>query len=222
VGASNATRERGVRVRTVRVIVTAAARSRLRWLLLVVFVVFMLVIAAGCGGSSDRRIAGRTTSVPADHNGSANGKNNGSDHDNDTGNANDSGNDSGNGNGNANDDGSDNDDGNGNDDCGATAPCDPGTPREIPQGPCRKVLGEQTETIEASSGTEAEAHALRAFAKLCLGMDASGDMAVAQQNKDELTTGTREALTAVVDAQQPRGAELQKVLQDVESQQGNP
>lgn len=112
-------------------------------------------------------------------------------------------------------------DSSGADDCGATAPCDPGTPHII-TGQCGEVVEKTTDEIENSSTIAAEAYGLRALAKLCLRQDASGDLAIAQEHEDELTTDTRDALTAAREAGFPKGDDLRNVLREELSEQANP
>jgi type IV secretory pathway VirB10-like protein len=92
-------------------------------------------------------------------------------------------------------------------------PPEPSTPRIIP-GHCQQVYDQTNTLIEASDEPEPELHAYRAMAGLCLGRDATDDLAVARSNLDELKPETREVLQAVIDAGLPRGAELRTVIRE--------
>ena len=184
------------------VIATAATRTSLRWLLLAVLITGVTLVAFGCGAAG--QVAATKTVTTSDGGAADNGTDAGGTHD---------------GGKNANtDDGDANgateNDEDGADDC-STGPCDPGTPIIIPQGPCKKLIDETTRKIEASSGSEPEAHAIRGFARLCLGEDAQDDLAIAQAYKDELTADTRDELTAVMKAGMPQRDELRDLLRDV-------
>jgi hypothetical protein len=96
-------------------------------------------------------------------------------------------------------------------------PPDPGTPRleDIRDGLCGQVVEDANEALERSSLPEAEARALRGFAKLCLRESAGDDLVFAEANADELTPATRELLEAVLAADVPQGDELRDVVRDV-------
>jgi hypothetical protein len=104
---------------------------------------------------------------------------------------------------------------------GSTGPPEPGTPLVIIDGDCGQVADEMSAIIEKSP-SDAEAHAFRALAKLCLGEDASGDLAVARAREEELSPEARADLNAVRKANLPRGDELRDVLRDAVRKQAPP
>jgi len=92
-----------------------------------------------------------------------------------------------------------------------SGPQEPYSPNIIP-GHCGDVVDQATAIIAASSHSEPNAHAYRALAKLCLGQDASDDLALAQGNIDQLTPQAKMLITAVVAAGTPTGQELLEVV----------
>lgn len=92
-----------------------------------------------------------------------------------------------------------------------SGPQEPYSPNIIP-GHCGDVVDQTTAIIAASSNSEPNAHAYRALAKLCLGQEASDDLALAQANIDQLTPQAKMLITAVVAAGTPTGQQLLEVV----------
>ena len=188
--------EAGLR-RTNVIAVNAPAMRRFRSPFLAVLIAAIALIASGCGSSKSAVDTSSTTTVPTTHDGTTK---DGTTTDGTT------------------TDGSKED---GSDD-GGTGPVDPGTPRKIVDGDCGEVVADMTKAIEKSSRVQADAYAFRAFAKLCLGEDATDDLNVARDHQDELTADTREELTVVVQAHEPREDELRDLLRDVVPEKSTP
>lgn len=93
-------------------------------------------------------------------------------------------------------------------------PQEPYTPGPHPEDRCGEVLLEATEAIEASREPQAEAHAYRGFARLCLGQEATADLEFARDHADELSAETRDLLEAVIERNSPKGSELREVLRE--------
>jgi hypothetical protein len=92
-----------------------------------------------------------------------------------------------------------------------SGPQEPYSPAIIP-GHCGDVVDQATAIIAASPNSEPNAHAYRALAKLCLGQDASDDLALARGNIDQLTAQAKMLITAVVAAGTPTGQQLLEVV----------